>query len=462
VKALAVLSLAAVGCGDNSRLITGTYYDVYVTADGTAIVGHDLSSTEITLYSLVDGSWSVAAGTHRSDGRFEAEGKGGAQAQVLQLGDESWQLDGRSAQGELSLTSVRARRADAELSDDETQLRLQYSSLEPWRDGDTLVVYSPDAGCNFAVFGFAPDPPPAFGGTTMDATVEYDRFSQGEYLINSRAGDEAHIIQMRDSISEIGRTAEAVRFGDVIVTQTPGTVETASGAMRELDPSAKTELVFDVPSFVRALPSNEAYDAPVAELFASIPSEEDQFLEPAVWLYGVIPGGVTARVAVTAPYVEVFPADWLWWKAGVQTSKDVALDGTAPAVLYGGIYVLWRAASGLPDSFAPLRAPAVELDGADWSGAEMLSLSPTVTISQEGADSFRLEVLRVLDDPMEEGRSITAVVAAIRSTEPTIFVPAGFVEAGGYYVLAVTTVIRPAPGVEQVTTALSPVLRAAS
>lgn len=463
VKALASFGLAAiVGCGDNDYLITGTYYDVYVTREGATAVPRDLSSTEIRLHSLVDSSWADAGGTVGADGRFEAEGKGGAQAQVLQLGDESWQLDGGRAQGELSLTSVTARRADAELSDDATRLRLQYSSLEPWRDGDGLVVYSPDAGCNFTVYGFAPDPPPAFGATTMDATVEYERFSQGEYLINGGVGDEAYLIQMRDSISEVGRTLEAVRFGDVVVTQMPGSFETATGALREPDQSAQMELAFDVPAFVGALPPSEGYDAAVAQLFASIPTGEQQFLEPAVLLYGVIPGGVTAPVAVNAPYIEAFPAEWVWWEAGVQTSKQVVLEGTGPAVLYGGLFVRWRAAAGLPDGFAPLRAPAVELDGADWSGAEILSSSPTVTVSQETADSYRLEVVRVLHDPAAEGRLVTTVVAAIESTEATIFVPAGFVEAGEYYVLTVRTVMKPAPGVEQVTTALSPLLRAAS
>jgi hypothetical protein len=463
VKGLAPLTLAAIaGCGDNSYLITGTYYDVYVTTGGTTGVPRDLSSTEIGLHSLVDGSWIDTRGTVGADGRFEAEGEGGAQAQVLQVGDEFWQLDGGRAQGELSLTSVTARRADTELSDDATRLQLQYSSLAPWRDGDQLVVYSPDAGCNFVVYAFAPDPPPAFDATTMDATVEYRRFSAGEYLINGRLGDEAYLMQMRDSVSEVGRTMEIVRYGDVVVTQTPGSFETTSGALRPLDPSAQMDLFFDVPSFVMALPPEEPYDAAVAHLFASIPADDRQFLEPAVWLYGVIPGGVTAPVSVNPPYIEAFPAEWVWWEAGVQTSKQVSFEGTAPARLYGGLFVHWRAGSGLPDGFAPLPAPAVELDGTDWSEAEILSSSPTVTVSQETADGYRLEVVRVDEDPEAEGRLMTTVVATIESPQPTIFVPAQFIEAGEYYVLEVTIVTTPAASVEQVTTILSPLLRAAS
>jgi hypothetical protein len=463
VKALLSFGLGAIlGCGDNSYLITGTYHDTYVTKEGTTDVPRDLSSTEISLHSLVDGSWIDARGTIGANGRFEAEGEGGAQAQVLQVGDESWQLDGGRAQGELSLTSVTARRADTELSDDATRLRLQYSSLDPWRDGDQLVVYSPDAGCNFVVYGFAPDPPPAFDATTMDATVEYRRFPAGEYLINGSLGDEAYLIQMRDSISEVGRTMEVVRYGDVVVTQTPGSFETTSGTLRGPDPSAQMDLVFDVPSFVSALPPGEPYDAAVAQLFASIPGDDQQFLEPAVSLYGVIPGRVTAPVSVNAPYIDVFPAEWVWWEAGVQTSKQVVLEGTAPALLYGGLFVHWRAGSGLPDDFVPLPEPAVELDDADWSHAEILSPSPTVSVSQKTSASYRLEVVHVFENPEAEGRLMTAAVTTIESPEPEIFVPTGFVETGEYYVLVVRIVTTPAPGVEQITTALSPLLRAAS
>ena len=195
-----------------------------------------------------------------------------------------------------------------------------------------------------------------------------------------------------------------------------------------------------------------------AELFASIPAIDGQFLEPSAWLYGLIPGRVTEPSVVSIGAPAIFPSEWLWWEAGMQTSEEVALEGTGPTSVYGGLFVRWRASAGLPDGFVPARVPSISLDGVDISELTSVAHTPTVTISGESAFRYEVEVVRVFRDSQDESLSTSTVIATITSRGSQISVPPGVLEPGERYVLMVRTAEAPAAGVEQTTTSFSPLL----
>ncbi|HET7504192.1 MAG TPA: hypothetical protein VFK02_24395 [Kofleriaceae bacterium] len=292
------------------------------------------------------------------------------------------------------------------------------------------------------------------GATSFGPTV-HDSFPM---LLSAAQGDELWILQLRqDTVDGVTYQHYERVLRDAAIEQSPGTTTDTSGTF--IAPSAE-QLDLDVRMSQFAAAAGVTAD----QLGAKVDVVYQSFGMPRTFgtvgelrvLASLDLSRLTQDTVISLPYGNPFPASFATYvelKANLP-QKDYALPGTLPLLLGGGLSLEAPIGEAEAAPLVPRIGPVHDLlvDGAPPSPAAHASQTPTLAWQAPTLGTPTGYVVDVFALTVAQGSLFTSLdhVARLFTTEASVQVPPGAVQAGGTFVYQVTALsggidVRAAP-----------------
>jgi hypothetical protein len=417
--------------------VTGTMIYRYYSESAPVDVPVDLQGVQVEAFVWNAGSWTTYPGVGKSDGSFTVPAVP-AGLFMLDVGGAYVYTTAHT----LDLGGENAGRYGAVMSTGGASIAGAIQNLDPWQANDTVEWF--DANAGGAAYGFDMSAP-----ANGDTSIQSQPCSWNGALIDATKGDVLYATQLSASGSSVVTRKVSRYTSFASVEQTDGVATMVSGAFTPVTDDQMINVNFAVSAFaqlgtqVNPIASNEG-------AFYSLSTAPGMSQAGLVGYYTdlllVYP---TADVNLAnVAYANPFSATWGTevYAGGTFGVQYTAPGATAPAAVYGYVYVTLPSAQAATTTLKPVVTPVVSplVNGKSAFGPlNGISLTPTLSWSPPavGAPSgYRILVSLIANSG---GTSTSQYLASIFTVETSVPLPPNMLQKGSTYVFTITALSSP-------------------
>jgi len=469
-------TLLVVGCGDNrapmlpdasiledgpqTRTITLSAQQRFVTANGDVVVPYDLTGEPISV--LVPPTFTEILGSGDAQGMASIAGVPDGTF-YLDVG-VNYEVTSRSS---IDLSDTRLGRATVEPATPGTLITFNVSGLSPWQDGDELQLFAPNSGLIAFNMQRASATAPLLGATSLSG-FQYDLYRAAyRALVDAAAGDVVTLAQL--AIKYVGATpfrTIAERFTAPPFTIAAGGRSTLTGAFSSIAQDQTLAVSWDRQEFDRALrsatPTEGTYSYPLLALQALPDAATRGFYHPAPDIAAYEPGYVADTSLLTTTgltYGDPFPSTWTRIvTVRYYVYRFIALGNAQPLAAFGYLdddrKLSAVANTTITPSLGPILSPTV--NGLDaYTNQTGVGTQPKLawTPPSIGAPSrYIVIVSRVYDNA---GRTAEQLLASVQTSEPNVVMPPDILQPGNSYMFRIVAETMPSLDLDATPNALA-------
>jgi len=429
------------GGGDGGALpfdVTGTRVRHYVLGDGGVVdVPTDFTSAAVSAELPVDGGVVTVPGAGDASGNFTIRGIPSAPFYLRWFGTYVFGSATMFDLGEWILG-----RPDQAAPTSPTMLQINLTNAAPWAAGDTLELFSMNAGT--AVFRLESAFNPGSGATALNGAFDLQKAVYGN-LIDSSKGDDAFLIQLvTDSNNGVPyqRLAKLATFAPF--TTQNGVGQTIAAAMTDVPQSGSLMLAWTRSQFAQyrtAVNPQATADYDAFNVFAQPGGLAHGSFSSTPDVAIATPPAGTSDVSLTMTWGNPFPATWpLVGAATSAFAVSYTAAGATPKT-FDGTVTSFSPLASLPAAVVPVISPVQSptIDGNDaFAGGAAASETPVIAWSAPALGTPAGYAVSLYLIRNGGGATAFDQVATFYTKEPSVTIPLGVLIGGQSYFVDIT------------------------